>query len=96
VSTQQIEETKPKRRRKAEKSPFEKLPKRAQRVVLQARQGLRVCRRVTGEDETQYFYEPGGKAISPAAARRAIASGLLVPGGDGLFAGMDQTWTAAP
>jgi hypothetical protein len=43
-----------------------------------------------------YFYEPSGKRAGQWAVKRAIDSGFLVPSNDGLFAGMDQTWTAQP
>jgi hypothetical protein len=94
-----IHGTEPQKKRR-KKSAFEKLPKTVRAVIAKARSGQAVCKSLrqkdTGETEVTYFYEPSGKRAGQWAVKRAIDSGFLVPSNDGLFAGMDQTWTAQP
>lgn len=45
--------------------------------------------------EVRFFLEPSGKVVRKDAAEAVIAAGEVAPAMDGLFAGTDQTWTAA-
>ena len=78
---------------------YDEAPKRVRRVVDRCRTGEVLCKTIrpkpTGETEAAWSFEPSGRAAPPKSSLDAIANGLLVPQGDGLF-GDDhsQTWRA--
>lgn len=80
---------------------YEKIPKRARRVIEQCREGELLCRyirRGAEETETRFAYEmhPSSRVVGVKSARQAIESGFLVPQGDGLFGDdTSQTWRAS-
>ena len=77
-----------------------KVWKRAQRIADRCRSGKhRLCRynrqTETGQTETVYFLEPGGRKVGRRSAENAIQHGLLIPSADGLFGPeFSQTWSA--
>jgi hypothetical protein len=69
--------------------------KRVERLLLAMEKGRVLCSGVTprgGEGGIAYWLEPTGKRVGPDTARTAMAQGLVVPQGDGLFADAPQTW----
>jgi hypothetical protein len=63
-----------------------------QKIIKACRRGARVTR-CLGRAEV-YILQPPGLRLVPRYAKRAIASGELVPIDDGLFPGNTQTFTA--
>ena len=84
---------------RVQRSEFERLPKSVQRVISTVRQGETLCkflrRKETGETDVRFFFEPSGRKVGRISATRATRTPFLAPQQDGLFAGTDQTWTAA-
>lgn len=83
------------------KSAFEKLPFRVRSIIKLCRTGQRLCRsfRVTrqGKAEEDWTLEPAGYTVSKIQAKKAVASGFLVAGGDGLFGDeFSQTYSVKP
>lgn len=80
------------------KAPKEKrLPVRIQTIVGACRAGQTLCLTIRHSevgDEHVYWLEPSGRSAGTKSAEEAIALGLLVPAGDGLF-GHSQTYRAA-
>lgn len=81
------------------KKPKEKrLPVRIQTIVGACKGGQTLClaiRQSDVGDERVYWFEPSGRPAGTKSADQAIEMGLLVPTGDGLFAGDSQTYRAA-
>lgn len=81
-----------------EKTPKEKrLPVRIQTIVGACRGGQTLCLTIRHSevgDERVYWLEPSGRSAGTKSAEEAIALGLLIPTGDGLF-GHSQTWRVA-
>lgn len=72
-------------------------PKRVAKIVARCLGGETLCRATAPMGgETRYWFEPSQKEAGPRSCEEAISRGLLIPSGDGLFAGMDQTFRAAP
>jgi len=53
-----------------------------------------LVKNANGTHNVVYHYHPSDRPVAQITAEEAIASGELTPGGDGLFAGADQTWHA--
>lgn len=66
------------------------LPARVQSFIARINGGESLCKSFrflsSGETEVIFISEPSGKRAPPKSAKSAIASGLLAPAGDGLFA----------
>jgi hypothetical protein len=79
--------------------PFDELPRRVQRVIKACRGGARLTKSLrlkeAGETEVTFVFEPSGRRAPVKSSQEAIASGFLVPMGDGLFdPSLSQTWRA--
>ena len=78
-----------------EKEP--KIPQRVKRIVRRCLFGETLCKAMApAGGETRFWFEPSQKQVAAKSCEEAISRGLLIPSGDGLFAGMDQTFRAAP
>lgn len=74
-----------------------KIPKRVRIVLAKLSLGEVLCtglKRSDVGDERYYWFEPSGKTAPPKSSEQAIAQGLLIPAGDGLF-GDSQTYRLA-
>lgn len=76
-----------------------KIPARVRAVLERVSTGQRLVKsfrnKESGNTEVEFFYEPSGRRCGPKSAEAAIATGLLVPKGDGLFgAEFSQSWVA--
>jgi hypothetical protein len=77
-----------------------KLPARVRRIVERCRGGggqtLCITYRPREIGPPVCWFEPSGRTVAHLSVMEAIASGLLVSGGDGLFGDETaQTWRAA-
>lgn len=82
-------------------TPPPKLSKRVLQIVEACRHGERLCKSLrikdSGEHEVRFHFEPSGRRAPEKSSAAAIASGLLFPGGDGLFGDdSSQTWVGRP
>lgn len=83
------------------KSEFDSLPARVRRVINTVRRGQRLTKSLrlkeTGDLATQitFAFEPSGRRAGLKSSQEAIASGFLLPMGDGLLGDdSSQTWRA--
>lgn len=68
------------------------MPKRVWSVIERVAAGQTLVRTMI-DGLAVYHYRPSGREAPTISAEEAIASGELTPGGDGFWAGADQTWT---
>jgi hypothetical protein len=81
----------------AKREKAKRLPVRIQKIVGACKAGQVLClyiRHSEVGDERTFWLEPSGRTAGAKSAEEAIAAGLLVPNGDGLF-GESQTFRAA-
>lgn len=77
-------------------------PMRVRRIVMACVRGQQLTKTIRSrpglvEADPLYTLEPVGRVVAIQSATDAIASGLLLGNGDGLFgADTSQTWRAAP
>jgi hypothetical protein len=77
-----------------------KTPKRILRILGKMSRGESLVRmyrqRETGETVAVYALHPSGACVGPKLAAEVIATGKIIPNGDGLFGSeTSQTWRAA-